>query len=156
MIIFIALGNVTWREGLERSKAFLEKHFIVEIVLEPVPFKEDVLRSIINKNQDVYEIVHTPAKKGMERVDRLKYTGRGGVMHSRIHEEFGDESLERIKVNLSGLSNPVIVAFNKRGTITIQERNLTPQQLSSVLQLVVKHVITPYLSQSSFQQRLFS
>jgi hypothetical protein len=123
-------------------------------VLEPIPFEDKVLRSVINTASDVFEIEHAPQRRGMETIDRLKYTGRGGVTHSTVHQEYGDEPIERIKVMLREVPSETRVTFNKKGTITIVQRS-EPHEIIPVLKVVVNRIIIPYTRTLQLQRRLY-
>lgn len=140
-------------EELDIVKRFLESNFTPEVVIEPIPFDDQTLRSVIDNSQDVFEIDHSPFGKGMESVDHLKYSGRGGIIHSLVYEEHGDEPIERVKVKLKEIPQQVRIAFNKKGTVTVIQK-LEPDELIPIIGIIVERVIAPYTSKMSYQRRL--
>jgi hypothetical protein len=140
-------------EELDIVKRFLESNFTPEVVIEPIPFDDQTLMSVIDNSQDVFEIDHSPFGKGMETVDHLKYSGRGGITHSLVYEEHGDEPLERVKVKLKEIPQQIRVTFNKKGTVTVIQRS-EPKELIPIIRVIVDRVILPYASKTSYQRRL--
>jgi hypothetical protein len=149
---FIAIENTHSEDDLEWIQRFLESNFVEEVVLESIPFDERVLRRIAENNPDVFEIEHTPTRKGMEAVDRLRYTGRG-VTHSKIYQDYGEEPLAKIKVRLNEITEGVTVAFYKDGKVTVF-READTDKLNHVLKLIVDKIVAPYVAQTSFQRKL--
>jgi hypothetical protein len=149
---FIAVERVQSEDDLEWIRHFLEDNFIQDVVLEPIPFDERVLRKIAEANPDVFEIEHAPARKGMESVDKLRYTGRG-VTQSKVYQDYGDEPLTKIKVRLNEVTEGVTLAFYKNGKLTIF-RETDPDKLTKVLKIIVDRIVAPYVIQTSYQRRL--
>lgn len=150
---FIAIEGIS-EDELSIVKRFLEDNFVPEIALEPIPFDDKVLRTVIDNARDVFEIEHAPQRKGMETIDRLKYAGRGGVTHSTIHEEYGDEPIARTKVDLREVAGETRVTFNQKGTVTIVQRS-EAREIIPVLKVVVERIIKPYAVQATLQRRLY-
>ncbi len=149
---FLATGNAT-KEIQQRVKKFLENNFIPEIILEPIPLKEDMLRSVIQKNPDVFQVDHTPSRKGLETIDKISLVGRG-VTHSQIWEDYGDQPLEKVKVRLTDIPEEAVVGFHMKGIITIYHTSLTAEQIVIVLRELVDRVVAPLMTEVSFQCRL--
>jgi hypothetical protein len=147
---FVAIQKVS-AEDLDWIEHFLENNFIEDVVLDPIPFEEKVLRKVIERNPDVFVIEHEPSSRGNETVDKLTLTGRG-VTQSRLYEEHGDEPLRKVKVKLNDLVG-ITVSFFKDGKLTIMGEDEV-DRLLAVLKIIVDRMIAPFVVTDSFQRRL--
>lgn len=154
-INFLTIGYCT-RDIEKCVLSFMEDNFLSGYVLQSMRFEEAILRSAIERCPDVSQADVEPKgrSKGIERIDRISCMGRG-VTDSEFWEDYGGEPLAKVKVRITEIPEEARVGFNRKGVVTIYNRNFTMEQQALALKHVLGEIVSPLVTRVDFQKKLF-
>ncbi len=116
-----------FREAFERDDllSLIEHQFLEDISPETTEFSEEALRRIISDANETLLAYLTPRERS--KPERVSGKDRD-LPGTDFWDEYGDEPLDKIKVNVDGEEKEIRVGFDKYGVVVLYKQSLNPPE----------------------------
>jgi hypothetical protein len=131
--------------------SLLEKQFAPDVSLETVRFSGDALRTVINDASETIQAQITP--KDRSQPERVSGTDRD-LPATDFWDNYGDEPLRKIKVNVDNQQKETRVGFDKYGVVILYEQSLTLEEQVEALNDLANTLLPDLITPSHTQRKL--
>lgn len=148
---FLAIGNCnkdTRRDILD----FVQEGLSLDYFLETIKFKGETLRRVVREAPNLLKAKFEPKQK-WERPEKVSGSDRD-LRKTKLWQEYEDEPLSKVKVELPGGAENVTSGFSKNGTLVIYGRSIPMSQQIAVLKSITDNIVSEILKQQTYQRRL--
>ena len=147
---FIAISNAD-NETTDDLLSLIEHQFTEGVSLETTRFSEDALRRIIVDASETIKAHITPKKRS--KPERVSGKDRN-LPDTDFWDEYGDEPLEKIKVNVGGDEKESRVGFDEYGVVILYKQSLTLPEQVAVLQSLAENQFSRIIDPDNYQSTL--
>lgn len=147
---FIAISN-TDNDTTDDLLSLIKRQFLEDISPETTEFSEEALRRIISDANETLLAYLTPRERS--KPERVSGKDRD-LPGTDFWDEYGDEPLDKIKVNVDGEEKEIRVGFDKYGVVVLYKQSLDLPEQVEALRLLAENLFTELLDPGSYQSTL--
>jgi len=147
---FIAISN-TDNDTTDDLLSLIKHQFLSDISPETTEFSEEALRRIINDANETLLAYLTPRERS--KPERVSGKDRD-LPGTDFWDEYGDEPLDKIKVNVDGEETEIRVGFDKYGVVVLYKQSLDLSEQVEALRILAENLFSQLIEPGSYQSTL--
>ncbi|ELZ68563.1 hypothetical protein C457_11181 [Haloferax prahovense DSM 18310] len=144
---FIAISN-TDNETKDDILSLIKHQFLQDISPETTEFSEEALRKIINDANETLLAYLAPRERS--KPERVSGKDRD-LPGTDFWDDYGDEPLDKIKVNVDGEETEIRVGFDKYGVVVLYKQSLNLSEQIEALRILAENLFTRLIDPGSYQ-----
>lgn len=147
---YIVVSNED-NDTTENLLSLIEHQFTTGISLSTTRFSEDSLRQVIEEAPETLKAQITPT----DRSKPEKVSGEDrNLPDTDFWEQYGDEPLKKIKVNVDGDETEIRVGFDEYGIVILYKQKLSLEEQVAALRSLAEKQFSWLISPENFQSTL--
>ena len=154
---FIIIGRIYERlnkDLKERIKVFIEKNIIKGYIIDVFGLEDNFIRFLENSH-DLRRLSVQPSQPNNRPIEDLGAKAKGDIKDTEFYDETQDDLRNTIQISVEIKNMERWITFHRRGIISLP-RNLNPQEILTILNLISESIATFSIPRGRTQNGNFS